>query len=187
MGRGLVEAASGHCSERTLRRYVSEGLLHGERRDGRGEVRISPSEERYLRRHWTVLSRLRRALRTEPSVRVAVLFGSTAVGEERPDSDVDLLVDHATGDLIDVARLQGRLRERVGREVHVVLLQDAKESPTLLADIVVEGRVIVNRGDAWGRLIKRRKEILSKAAAEAKATRGAALRAIDEARDRVGA
>lgn len=175
------------CSERTLRRYFNEGVVRGERSDGRGKVRISPDEERYLRRHWAVLSRLRRALRTEPGVRLAVLFGSTAVGDDRSGSDVDLLVDHVSGDPIDVARLQRRLRERVGREVHVVLLEEAEESPALLADVLTEGRVLVNRGDAWDRLTGRREEVLRAAAVEARDRREAARRAVDEARERLGA
>jgi predicted nucleotidyltransferase len=124
-------------------------------------------------------------LRTEPSVRLAVLFGSMAVGEENSGSDVDLLVDHASGDPLDLIRLQRRLQERVGWRVHVVSLEDAEESPALLADVLAEGRVIVNRGDVWKRLQRRRRGIFRAAAAEAEATREAAGRAIDEARARL--
>lgn len=128
-----------------------------------------------------MLSRLRNALRTEPSVRFAILFGSTAVGDDRPDSDVDLLIDHATGDLIEVVGLQRRLSDRVGKEVHVVLLEDARQSPALLRDVLMEGRVVVNRGDAWTGLLGNRKEITRAAGLAAQATRSAARRGIDEA------
>jgi predicted nucleotidyltransferase len=173
------------CSERTLRRCFNEGLVRGQRLGGRGEVWIPPEEERYLRQYWPLLSQLRSALRTEPSVGFAVLFGSTAVGEDRPDSDVDLLVDHVTGDLVDVVSLQRRLRDRVGKEVHVVLLEDARQSPALLGDVLAEGRVVVNRGDAWAELLGRREEIGRAAALAARATESAAWRGIEESRARL--
>lgn len=179
-------ASEVECSERTLRRCFNQGLVRGERR-GRGEVRIAPSEELYLRRHWEILGRLRVALRTEPGVRLAVLFGSTAVGNERADSDVDLLVEHVSGEPSDMLRLQRRLRERIGKEVHIVPLSDAEHSSRLLADVILEGRVIVNRSDAWERLLGRREEILDAALAESESTGTAAWRAVDEARERLSA
>ena len=185
MGRGLAETAQGlHCSERTLRRYVNEGLLRGERR-GRQEVRLPYSEERYLRQHWEILSDLRQALRTEPNVRLAVLFGSTAVGEDRPDSDVDLLIEHATGNLEEVVELRRRLQERIGKPIQLILLKDAEHSPMLLADVLLEGRVIVDRGDAWRRLARKRQTVLRKATAEEEAIHGAAWQGVAEARRRL--
>ncbi len=187
MSHGLSQLAAGiQCSERTLRRCFNDGLVRGERR-ARGEVRIPPGEELYLRRHWQLLSRLRGALRTERSIRLAVLFGSTAVGEERPDSDVDLLIERTGAEPIDVLRLQRRLGELIGKEVHAVLLSDAEQSPELLADVLLEGRVIVNRSDAWGLLLERRGEILDAALAESQSTHDAARRAIEEARERLAA
>jgi predicted nucleotidyltransferase len=38
-------------------------------------------------------------LRTQPNVRLAVLFGSVSRGDERPDSDVDLLVQFGRDEL----------------------------------------------------------------------------------------
>lgn len=183
MGRGLAETAERlQCDERTLRRYAAEGLLRGERR-GRRELRLPYGEERYLRRHWALLSGLRRALRTEHSVRLAVLFGSSATGEDLPDSDVDLLVDHSTGDLEQVVELRRRLQERVGRPIHLVLLEDAERSPSLLADALLEGRVIVDRGEAWRNLDRER--VMRQATAEEEAARAAARRGLAEARARV--
>lgn len=187
MARGLAETARElNCSERTLRRYVNEGTLQGERR-GRQEIRLSRAEELYLRRHWETLSTLRRGLRTEPGVRLAVLFGSTAVGEDRADSDVDLLIDHAGGDLNNVVRLQHRLETRVGKPIHLVLREDLEQSPALLADVLLEGRVIVDRADGWRRLAKRRRRVLREAADEEAATRDAAWRGVAEARKRLEA
>ncbi len=142
-------------------------------------------EERYLRQHWGVLSSLRQALRTEPNVRLAVLFGSTAVGEDRPDSDVDLLIEHATGNLEEVVELRRRLQERIGNPIHLVLLEDAEHSPLLLADILLEGRVIVDRGDAWRRLSRKQQTVLRQATTEEEAIHGAAWRGVAEARKRL--
>jgi predicted nucleotidyltransferase len=187
MSRGLAETAERlECSERTLRRYANEGLLRGERR-GRQELRLPYGEERYLRQHWTLLSGLRRALRTEHSVRLAILFGSTATGEDLPDSDVDLLVEHSTGDLDQVVELRRRLQERIGRPIHLVLFEDAEQSPSLLGDVLLEGRVIVDREDAWRRLGRERGRVLRQAAAKEEATHVAARRALAEARGRLRA
>src|SRR5271168_5054942 len=81
------------CSERTLRRHINGGLLRGRRIAG-GQLELSQAEEAYLRGHWTLLSKLMAVLRTERDVRLAVLFGSTATGEDTPVSDVDLLIVH---------------------------------------------------------------------------------------------
>jgi predicted nucleotidyltransferase len=185
MGRGLAETAEElKCSERTLRRYANEGLLHGER-SGRQELRLPYGEERYLRQHWALLSGLRRALRTEHSVRLAVLFGSTATGEDSPDSDVDLLIEHSTGDLENVIELRRRVQERVGKPIHLVLLEDAEQSPSLLADVLVEGRVIVDRGDAWHRLGRGRQRVLRRATEEEGIARAGARQGVAEARGRL--
>jgi predicted nucleotidyltransferase len=185
MSRGLEQLAGAlGCSERTLRRYANDGMLHGGR-GGRGAVWLPPGEELYLKRHWSILRRLKRVLRTEPSVRLAVLFGSAATGDDRPDSDIDLLIDHATGDLVDVVRLQRRLRDRTGKAVNVVLLADAERSPSLLGDILLEGRVIVDRDASWWPLRRRRSRILRSAAAEEETAHQEALSGIAAARARL--
>jgi predicted nucleotidyltransferase len=177
-------AAVLHCDERTLRRYAGLGLLRA-KRGKRQELRLPYSEEAYLRLHWGLLHGLRGALRTQPSVRLAVLFGSAATGEDRPDSDVDLLVEHSTGDLEQIVELQRHLRADTGQPVHIVSLEDAKRSPLLLADILREGRVIVDRDGAWQRLGEEREQVLRRAAVEEKASRAAAQRAVADARARL--
>jgi predicted nucleotidyltransferase len=187
MSHALAETAEAlQCDERTLRRYANQGLLRGERR-GRRELRLPYGEERYLRQHWGLLSGLRRALRTEHGVRLAVLFGSTATGDDLPGSDVDLLIEHSTGDLEQVAELRRRLQKRVERPIHLVLLDDARESPALLADILREGRVIVDRDGAWRGLTRRQKETFREAAEDEGVIRTAARQAIADARVRLGA
>ena len=77
--------------ERTLRRAAAEGLIHGQRVSPR-RFRTTLREEMYLHNHWELLQKLRAALRTEPNVTLAILFGSTAVGADHEDSDLDILV-----------------------------------------------------------------------------------------------
>jgi len=187
MSLALAETAAAlHCDERTLRRYADIGLLRSER-GPRRELRLPHSEEIYLRQHWEVLHGLREAIRTEHSVRLAVLFGSTATGEDLPQSDVDLLVEHATGDLGQIVELQRRLRRRTGRAIHLVSLDDAARSPLLLADVLREGRVIVDRDGSWQRLEESRRRVQREAATEEAATRAAAQRAVADARRRLRA
>jgi predicted nucleotidyltransferase len=134
--------------ERTLRRAAADGLLRGERPSPR-RFRVSAREELYLRDHWGLLQSLRAALRTEPNVRLAVLFGSTATGREHRGSDVDVLVDlddPAVGRLADIA---GRLTGRVGREVQLVRLSDAQQTPVLMLATLRDGRVLIDRDERW--------------------------------------
>jgi predicted nucleotidyltransferase len=57
----------------------------------------------------------------EHGVRRAGVFGSRARGEERPDSDLDLLVELESGrSLFDLAGLGLDLSERLGVRAHVV-------------------------------------------------------------------
>jgi predicted nucleotidyltransferase len=139
-------------SERTLRRAASEGLVRGERLSER-RFRTTLREEDYLRRHWPVLRELRAGLRTEPSVQLAVLFGSTARGDDRATSDIDIAVELRSNAPALVADIARRLSERVERDVQVVRITDAHRSPRLMADIVTDGRVLVDRERRWPRLV----------------------------------
>ncbi len=137
--------------ERTLRRAASEGLVRGERVSPR-RFRITFREEAYLRSHWELLRALRAALRTEPNVRLAVLFGSTATGSDDEHSDVDLLMvlhDPGVGRLAELAE---RLSRRIGRDMQLVRLSEAQGSPVLMVDVVDRGRVLVDRDDLWSGL-----------------------------------
>lgn len=136
-------------TDRTLRRALADGLIRGERPSPR-TVDLPLAERMYLVAAWPLLAELRAALRTEPSVRFAALFGSQARGDAGPASDIDLLVDTKDGArLREVAR---RLEMKVGRSVHAVGLSEAERSPMLLAEVLREGRVLVDRDGAWREL-----------------------------------
>ncbi len=137
--------------ERTLRRAVSEGALHGVRPTAR-TLALPLFERRYIRRKWPLLSRLRQALRTEQNVRFALLFGSAATGSDTPGSDVDVLVDLRDSSLDRMVDLSSKLTKIVGRRVDVVRLQDAEADPAFLLNVVADGRVLVDRENRWARL-----------------------------------
>jgi predicted nucleotidyltransferase len=176
MSRMLEELAEGvGVHERTLRRAVAEGAIRAHRISPyKLEMRVE--ERRYVRAHWPTIAALRTALRTEPSVQCAVLFGSVARGDDVADSDLDLLV--WMGDAPRAARhaLARRLVARCGREVHVLDVRDAREQPTLLESIIRDGRLLVDRGDLWPalrgeadavrrRAARKRRELAAEAAA----------------------
>src|SRR5438270_4891112 len=79
------------ADERTLRRAVRGGIVRARRLTPR-TLSLPDVEIEYLRGHWSLLTALRAALRTERNVRLAVLFGSVARGTERAHSDLDVLV-----------------------------------------------------------------------------------------------
>lgn len=150
LGRAASELA---IPARTLRRAASEGLLHGERLSPR-RFRITFREEAYLRSHWQLLRGLRAALRTEPNVRLAVLFGSTAIGNDDEQSDVDVLVVLHDPRVSRLAELAERLSRAVGRDTQLVRLSEAQTSPVLMSDVIDHGRVLVDRDGRWSALGK---------------------------------
>jgi predicted nucleotidyltransferase len=172
------------CSERTLRRHVNAGLLRGRRIAG-GQLELSREEEDYLRGHWTLLSKLMAALRTERDVRLAVLFGSTATGEDTPVSDVDLLIVHRRSGGMVQAGLCIRLRHALGTPVDIVMLEQAEAQPSLLADVLREGRVLIDRDDLWSPLQQRRDQILAAGTREDKQIMIAARATFAAARERL--
>jgi uncharacterized protein len=84
------------------------------------------------------LSRLDSELVKDYKVQRIGLFGSYARSEQRPESDIDLLVAFADGaDLFDLARLKYLLEDRLGHRVDIVperaLRNELKKS--VLADV----------------------------------------------------
>ncbi len=151
-----------------------------------GRLEVSLEEQSYLRSHWTLLSELKGVLRTERNVRLAVLSGSTAVGEDHLDSDVDVLIAHRHPDELRRAGLRLRLHRALGKVVHVVSLEQAQTSPSLLADILQEGRPLIDRDGLWHTLQAQRNDVLVEAIREEQATAADAHAAIAAARARIG-
>jgi len=72
-----------------------------------------------------------------PGARNVRVFGSVARGDDRPNSDIDLLVDVEPGrTLLDVIALEQDLQELLGRRVEV--LTDGGLSPYLQQRILAE-------------------------------------------------
>jgi predicted nucleotidyltransferase len=145
-------------SERTLRRAANEGSLRAARPTPR-KLQLPLSERRYIRRSWPLISALRAALRTEKNVRFALLFGSAARGTDTTASDVDVLVQMRDSSLERIIELGAKLSAIIGRRVDIVRLEDAESEPSLLADLLAEGRVLVDREQRWARL-RRREAVL---------------------------
>lgn len=158
--RELANELGAH--ERTMRRAVRAGTIRCRRPTPRTLI-LSGAERTYLRRHWRLLAQLREALRTEPNVRLAVLFGSLARGDERPDSDADFVVELRNHSAVKVSRLRQRLEGILAREVEFTYLKDARSSPLLMAELTREGRVLVDRDRRWPRVTRARDRILREA------------------------
>jgi predicted nucleotidyltransferase len=178
MSRMLEELADDvGVHERTLRRAVAEGTIRAHRETPH-KLQLPVAERHYVRTHWATIGGLRTALRTEPSVQCAVLFGSTARGDDAVDSDLDLLV--WTSDTTHAARhaLARRLAARLGREVQIVDVHDARTQPSLLESILRDGRVLVDRGGCWHALAASTAGLRRRAARERRvlAERAAAAR-----------
>jgi predicted nucleotidyltransferase len=108
----------------------------------------------------TLLTALRTALGSGPSLRLAVLFGSFARGQQRPGSDIDVAIlpvdadlplgaeldlqvalELACGRAVDLVRLDRAstmLRFRIAREGVALLAEPAFEHPRFVAAAAAE-------------------------------------------------
>jgi predicted nucleotidyltransferase len=166
--------------ERTLRRAVSQGTLRATR-SGPRRLRLAPGEREYLIAHWPLLSGLRRALRTEHGVRLAVLYGSLARGDEDAGSDLDLLVSLAGDRPSPAAKLAVRLEQLCGCRVDIADLGRVEtRAPLLLDRVLDEGRVLIDRDEQWGLLRERHVAIRMRARRAHRHQMAGAARAIEE-------
>ena len=65
------------------------------------------------------------------------------------------------------------------------MLEQAEAQPSLLADVLREGRVLIDRDDLWGACSQRREEILAAGAREDELTMARARAALAAARERL--
>ena len=96
---------------------------------------------RYTEAVSTLVDSLARALECEPSVELAVLFGSVARGQARDGSDLDVGVIGV--DAHELSDLQVTLERATGRRIDLVSLADAP--PLLRFEIARDGRVLLER------------------------------------------
>lgn len=71
------------------------------------------------------------------------LFGSTARGTSRPDSDVDVLIDIASGvrfSLVDLVSVKQYLEDKLGRKVDVVTREGL--DPAIRDRVIREARAV---------------------------------------------
>lgn len=168
------------ADERTLRRAVERGTVRCERPTPRSSS-FASGEIAYLRAHWGLLGSLLRALRTEPNVRLAVLYGSAARGTDRPDSDIDVLVDLRDEEKGSASALARRLEGHVGRHVDVARLPVVRKgAPFLLLQALDEGRVLVDREEAWMAVREARDTIARAARRQNARERAEAIRSLGQ-------
>jgi predicted nucleotidyltransferase len=147
------------ADERTLRRAADRGTVRARRPTPR-RLELAPGEFAYLRSHWDLLSKLTRAFRTEPNVRLAVLYGSRARGDDRAGSDIDVLVDFRDNETASVSTLARRLESELGVAVDVArFARVRKEAPLLLLQVLDEGRVLADREELWPQLVRAREKV----------------------------
>jgi hypothetical protein len=113
-----IAAARRRAKRRGLNftRYLEASILDDLATAAAGRASLSPLLDvlHRLRAHRVGLQRL--------GVRHAAIFGSLARGEERPDSDADILVEidrDVIRDLFDYARAAAAIERLVGRPVDV--------------------------------------------------------------------
>jgi predicted nucleotidyltransferase len=124
---------------------------------------------------------LRGALRTEHGVRLAVLYGSLARGDEDTGSDLDLLVSLADNRPSAGLELAVRLRSVAGRRIDIAHLERVEANAPLLLDRVLdEGRVLVDRDGRWHLLRERHPAIRARARGAHRRQMTSAARAIEE-------
>jgi len=151
---------------RTIERAVRLGLVRAARRSPR-RTWIASDEAGYLARRWKVLAALRDALRTEPRVEVAAIYGSFARGEDSPGSDIDVAAwVPETWGLGELGRLEWKLSAAAGRPVDVVPWMNVVGSSIFARALLRDGRPLVDRRGHWEGLVRRKQSIRRRAAAE---------------------
>jgi predicted nucleotidyltransferase len=127
-----------------------------------------------------LIAALRSALRTDPNVRFALLFGSTARGTDTPASDVDVLVELLDPGLERVIDLGERLTAASSRPVEIVRLEAVRDDASFLGDVLAEGRVLVDRDEVWPSVRSRERMLRGRRRQEEVRRVEAALAGVDQ-------
>lgn len=165
---------------RTMRRAAADGTIRCDRLSPRRQS-VDDWEHAYAITHWPMLAKLRKLLRTEPNVRLAVLYGSMARGENTSASDVDLLVSFAEDHPDSAIKLAVRLERGLGRDVDIARLNRIRDTaPLLLLQVIEDGRVVLDRDHLWKALLAHRDEVEQMAYRQHEAQRQRTRASIDE-------
>jgi predicted nucleotidyltransferase len=97
---------------------------------------------------------LKASLTASPRVALAVVFGSVARGEARPDSDIDLLVVIRDETPEAVWELRDELETRVERTVQITHLDEVWSATDLMPDVAAHGRLLVDLDDRWPTIVE---------------------------------
>lgn len=139
--------------ERYIRRKVDSGLYSNASEVVREALRLlvgqettSPGRSRHESPQkediHAELKALEQPLR-ERGLKALALFGSTARGTSRPDSDIDVLIDvvpNVKFSLIDLVSVKHFLEDRLGREVDVVTREGL--DPAIRDRVIHEARAV---------------------------------------------
>lgn len=129
----------------------------------------------------SIFSELVNICRTEPGLRMAVLFGSMARGDADSTSDVDILVAFADEEPFAVDRLITRLHCATGCNIDIARLDRVEATaPLLLSCAVDDGRVIVDWDGLWTEVLTRRTSIEIRAQRSYREQMAEAAQAISE-------
>jgi len=94
-----------------------------------------------------IASMLQTELSQYPDVRQAILFGSRAMGTQRPNSDIDVCLDAPGMPFPTYLQLAGTLDELVLPYSLDLVLKDHIDNPDLLSHIKRVGVVVYHRTD----------------------------------------
>ncbi len=94
-----------------------------------------------------IASMLQTELSQYPDVRQAILFGSRAMGTQRPNSDIDVCLDAPGMPFPTYLQLAGTLDELVLPYSLDLVLKDHIDNPDLLSHIKRVGVVVYHRAD----------------------------------------
>ena len=115
---------------------------------------MSEKPESYEKIQQPIELLLKEVLTQFPQVSLAILFGSVALGRQRPDSDLDIAIaaNHPLSADEKMAIIS-TLAERIGRPIDLIDLGVAAEP--LLGQVVRHGRRILGSDTQYGELIRR--------------------------------